>query len=63
MLTGGGSHLSGLGQYLASTTRLPAVLGNPLAGLRYGKSVHRDAVDGAESLAAVAVGLAYGVAA
>lgn len=63
VLTGGGAHLPGLGQYLSSSTRLPAVLGNPLTGFRFGKGVNRAELDGAESLIAVAVGLAYGVAA
>ena len=31
-VTGGGAHLPGLGQYLSSASRLPVVLGDPLAG-------------------------------
>ena len=37
VLTGGGSHLPGLGQYLSSASRLPVTLGDPLAGLRIGQ--------------------------
>jgi type IV pilus assembly protein PilM len=63
VLTGGGSHLPGLGQYLSSASRLPVTLGDPLAGLRMAKTVHRDSLNGHESLIALPVGLAYGVAA
>lgn len=34
LLSGGGAHLPGLGQYLASSVRLPVGLGDPLAGIR-----------------------------
>lgn len=63
VLTGGGSHLPGLGQYLSSASRLPVTLGDPLAGLRSAKTVQRDALVGHESFIALPVGLAYGVAA
>lgn len=63
VLTGGGSHLPGLGQYLSSASRLPVALGDPLAGLRSGKNVARESLVGHESLIALPVGLAYGVAA
>ena len=63
VLTGGGSHLPGLGQYLSSASRLPVTLGDPLAGLRSAKTVQRDALNGHESFIALPVGLAYGVAA
>jgi type IV pilus assembly protein PilM len=63
VLTGGGSHLPGLGQYLSSASRLAVTLGDPLAGLRTGRSVQRESLRGVESLIAVPVGLAYGVAA
>ena len=64
VLTGGGAHLPGLGQYMSSATRLPATLGNPLATLRQGKLAARDHLaPGRESLFALSVGLAYGVAA
>lgn len=63
VLTGGGSHLPGLGQYLSSASRLPVTLGDPLAGLRSAKTVQREALNGHESVVALPVGLAYGVAA
>ncbi|GIG29128.1 type IV pilus assembly protein PilM [Cellulomonas marina] len=63
VLTGGGVHLAGLGQLLSSTTRLPAVLGDALAGYDLGRAVDRTALDGAGSLVALPVGLASGVAA
>lgn len=63
LLTGGGSHLPGLGQYLSSATRLPAAFGDPLAGLTVGKQVDTARVRDISSLVALPVGLAYGVAA
>lgn len=63
VLTGGGSHLPGLGQYLSSASRLPVTLGDPLSGLRSAKTAQRDALNGHESFIALPVGLAYGVAA
>jgi type IV pilus assembly protein PilM len=63
VLTGGGAHLPGLGQYLSSTTRLQVVLGDPIGRLRVGKTVDRAALSGYESLTALTVGLAHGVAA
>ena len=62
VLTGGGSHLPGLGQYLASASRLPATIGDPVSMLRIGKTVNRETFAGAESLTTLAVGLAFGVA-
>ncbi|WP_066588695.1 type IV pilus assembly protein PilM [Cellulomonas timonensis] len=63
VLTGGGCHLPGLGQYLSSASRLPVVLGDPLSGVRSAKTAQRDSLNGHESLIALSVGLAYGVAA
>jgi len=63
VLTGGGAHLAGLGQFMSSSTRLPVLLGDPLANFRFGKNVDRAALAGAEPLVALPVGLAYGVAA
>ncbi|KRD45102.1 pilus assembly protein PilM [Cellulomonas sp. Root930] len=63
VLTGGGSHLPGLGQYLSSASRLPVTLGDPLAGLRSAKTAQRESLNGHESFIALPVGLAYGVAA
>ncbi len=62
LLTGGGAHLLGLGQYLASASRLPITLGDALSGLRLGKGV-KGAVEGRESLVGLPLGLAMGVAA
>ncbi len=62
VLTGGGASLPGLGQYLASASRLPVTLGNPLSGVKVGPSAGQ-AFAGQESLLAMSVGLAYGVAA
>lgn len=63
VVTGGGAHLLGLGQYLSSASRLPVVLGDALAGLRFAKATPRESLVGLESLVALPVGLAYGVAA
>lgn len=63
VLTGGGSHLPGLGQYLSSASRLPVNVGDPVAPLRPGKSLNRQNLAGRESLLALPIGLAYGVAA
>ncbi|OIQ85503.1 cell division protein FtsA [mine drainage metagenome] len=63
VMTGGGSQLVGLGQYLSSASRLPVTIGNPLAGLKMGKSVSSDALAGFGPYFALSVGLAYGVAA
>lgn len=61
VLTGGGSHMPGFGQYLAGSTRLPIVVGDPVAGLRLAKTVDGTSLATAET--AVPVGLAFGVAA
>lgn len=63
VLSGGGAGLPGLGQYLSSASRLPAVLGDPVAGLQLAKTLHRESVTGNESSMALPIGLAYGVAA
>jgi len=63
VLTGGGSDLPGLGQYMSSASRMPVTIGDPLAGLRMVKSAPRDAFNGHQSLVALSVGLASGVAA
>lgn len=63
VLTGGGAQLPGLGQYMSSASRLPATLGDPIGRLRPGKSFNRMALAGRESLLALPVGLAHGVAA
>jgi len=63
VVTGGGAHLPGLGQYLSSSSRLPVVLGDAVSGLRLAKNVDRSSLAGMESLVALPLGLAYGVAA
>jgi type IV pilus assembly protein PilM len=64
VLTGGGSHLAGLGQYLSSASRLPVTVGNPLEAVNVARTAGgREAFAGHESLMALPVGLAYGVAA
>jgi type IV pilus assembly protein PilM len=64
VLTGGGSHLPGLGQYLSSASRLRVTVGDPLATLNVARTAGgREAFAGHESLMALPVGLAFGVAA
>ncbi|TKR23192.1 type IV pilus assembly protein PilM [Cellulomonas hominis] len=63
LLTGGGAHLPGLGQFLSSSSRIPVALGDALQGLRLAKTLDRSRLTGAESLVAMPVGLAHGVAA
>lgn len=63
VLTGGGSHLPGFGQYVASVSRVPVSLGNPVESLTLSKSVNASMVNGRESLMALSVGLAFGVVA
>jgi type IV pilus assembly protein PilM len=63
VLSGGGSHLPGLGQYLASASRLPVTMGDPVAGMKIGRSVDKRQIAGSESVMAMPLGLAYGVAA
>lgn len=63
VLTGGGAHLPGLGQYLSSASRLPVAFGDALAGIKLAKTVDRSLLSGLESLVALPVGLAHGVAA
>lgn len=62
VLSGGGAHLPGLGQYLSSASRLPVTLADPLTGLRLGKAI-AGRFTGTASTAALPIGLAYGVAA
>lgn len=62
LLSGGGAHLPGLGQYLATASRLPTMFGDPLANVRLGSGV-AGSLPEAPSHLALPVGLAYGVAA
>ena len=64
VLVGGGAHLPGLGQVLSNSSRIPVTLGDPLATVTVAKSAGgREAFAGHESLMALSMGLAYGVAA
>lgn len=64
VLTGGGAHLPGFGQYLATATRLEVKLGDPLETVTVARSAGgRESFVGHESLMALPLGLAYGVAA
>ena len=62
LLTGGGSQLPGLGQYLSTASRLPVAFGDPLAAMKVSPSV-RDRLPAATGSLAIPVGLAFGVAA
>lgn len=62
VLTGGGAHLPGLGQYLSSASRLAVSLGDPLEAVQVPRAA-RESLAGRESLMAMSIGLAYGVAA
>jgi type IV pilus assembly protein PilM len=63
VLTGGGAHLEGLGQYLSSSSRLPVAIGNALQDVALGKGVPPQHLAGRESLVSLPLGLALGVAA
>lgn len=60
LLTGGGSQLPGLGQYLATATRLPVTPGQPFDSID--RATDRRLVEQQHTLA-IALGLAMGVAA
>jgi type IV pilus assembly protein PilM len=61
LLSGGGSRLDGLSERLARDTRLPVVLGDPMANLALGKTGLDEAqIEFIRPLAAVPVGLALG---
>lgn len=61
LLSGGGAHLPGLGQYLATASRQPTSFGDPLRNMRVSSSA-QSKLPGHNSVIAVAVGLTYGVA-
>ncbi|MGC4174063.1 type IV pilus assembly protein PilM [Demequina sp.] len=64
VLSGGGAFVPGLGQAIASTTRMRTVLGNPLEGVQVSKQVREaDALRGREATLAMTIGLGMGVAA
>jgi len=60
-ITGGGTFLPGLGQFLSSASRVPVALGQPLATLHVAGSAGD--LSEVQSVLAVSVGLAFGVAA
>jgi len=64
VITGGGSQLPGLGQYLSSASRLPVTVGQPLSTIRIGKgaNVTRQFAEMQHTFA-MPLGLAFGVAA
>ncbi len=62
VLTGGGAHMPGLGQYLASAMRLPVSFGDGLARVKVNKRLRTTTLDGRESLVAICVGLSLGKA-
>lgn len=61
VLTGGGAHLPGFGQYLSSASRLPVTIGDPLATMRVAKAAQTDHLVRQSSMLAMPIGLAYGV--
>lgn len=63
VLTGGGAFLPGLGQYLASASRVAVAMGQPLSTLRLGKGMAAGDVVPMQSTLAIPLGLALGVAA
>lgn len=63
VLTGGGSQLPGLGQYLSSASRLPVTLGDPLAAIKVAKSAQSATLSRQASLLSLPIGLSFGVAA
>ncbi|HMO11346.1 MAG TPA: pilus assembly protein PilM, partial [Actinotalea sp.] len=63
VLTGGGSYLGGLGQYLSSASRLPVTMGDVLSGVQVARSARLDSLAGLESTFTLPLGLALGVAA
>lgn len=63
-LSGGGAFVPGLGQAIASTTRVRTVLGNPLEGVNVSRQVKEaETFRGREAALAMSIGLGMGVAA
>jgi type IV pilus assembly protein PilM len=60
VITGGGSHLPGLGQFIASSSRLSVSYGNSFARVQMGKKVQRDLLSGKEAQVPLPIGLAFG---
>ncbi len=63
VLTGGGSQLPGLDRYLASTSRLTVVAGDPLAALKVAATARPEELARRAPSLSTAIGLASGVAA
>jgi type IV pilus assembly protein PilM len=63
VLTGGGSQLPGLDRYLASTSRLTVVAGDPLSSLKVAATPELEDLAERSPFLATTIGLAYGVAA
>jgi type IV pilus assembly protein PilM len=64
VLSGGGTFVPGLGQAIASTTRMRTVLGNPLEGVTVARSVKEpELLRGRESTLAMSLGLGMAVSA
>ena len=63
VLTRGGAHLPGLGQYLSSAARLPATLASTFGAVQWAKGAGRERFADHESSFTVAIGLALGGAA
>lgn len=61
LLSGGGAHLPGFGQFLATASRLPTMFGDPLRNIKVAQAAQRK-LPGHSSMVAVALGLTYGVA-
>lgn len=62
VITGGGSHLPGLGQFIASSSRLSVSYGNSFARVSIGKKVSKDLLNGREAQLPLPIGLAFGEA-
>ena len=62
VLSGGGAHLPGIGQYLATASRLPVAIADPVAAVRVGKGLEGANLAARSSLLAMPLGLAYGEA-
>ncbi|WP_084101407.1 type IV pilus assembly protein PilM [Demequina sp. NBRC 110051] len=60
VITGGGSLMSGLGQFLASASRVPVSFGNAFGRVTPSKKLKSEAMQGNEVRGAMAVGLAFG---
>lgn len=60
VITGGGSHLRGLGQHLATAGRLPVSFGNSFARVTIGGKLGAEAMRGFEANIPVAIGLTFG---